>query len=163
MIVIKNRYNDLVIMELETLTDADLRDTDLRNANLRNANLRNANLRNANLRNADLRNANLRNADLRNADLRNANLSGADLRNADLRDANLRNADLRNAAVVISGLKWDVYITNGHIRIGCRSHALSTWETFTDTEIAEMHYDALEFWSTNKQWIISTCRSLTKE
>ena len=89
MVTIRNRYTGEIILEIETLQDADLQDADLRNADLRNADLWNANLRNADLRNADLRNANLR-----NADLRNANLLGANLRNANLLGANLRNADL---------------------------------------------------------------------
>ncbi len=150
------------------LSGANLSYTDLRNANLSytdlsGADLRDTDLRNANLSYTDSRNAILRNADLRNADLRGADLRDTDLRNADLRNADLSGADLSGAAVVLMGLKWNVYITNGHIRIGCQSHDLSIWQGFSDSEIAKMDEKASEFWSTNKQWIISTCQSLTKE
>ena len=123
MIQIKNRCNGAVILELETL-----------------------------------RNANLRGADLRGADLR-----GADLRGADLWGANLRGADLCGAAVIIHGLRWPIYITNGRIRIGCQAHELKVWENFTDHEVSGMDDDALGFWTVNKAWILAACRSITKE
>ena len=69
MIQIKNRLTGVIVLEVETLIDADLR-----YANLSDANLSDANLSNADLSNADLSNANLSDADLSDADLRYANL-----------------------------------------------------------------------------------------
>ncbi len=162
MIQIKNRFTGELIRELETLRRADLRRADLRGADLQVADLRGANLQVADLRGADLRGADLQVADLRGANLRGADLRGADLQVADLRGADLRGADLQDAAVIVSGLEWPVYITNGHVRVGCQAHDLSTWENFTDDEISEVSYYALDFWNANKTWILATCKSLTK-
>ena len=79
MIQIKNRLTGVIVLEVETLIDADLSD----------ANLSDADLSGADLRGADLSYANLRGANLRGADFRGANLSDADLRGANLRGANL--------------------------------------------------------------------------
>jgi len=107
--------------------------------------------------------ANLRGADLRGADLRGANLRGANLIDANLRGANLRGADLRGAnLIVITRGHWTVYITKGHIRIGCKAYSLNDWETFTDNEISEMDSRALEFWKENKELIIGLCRRFEK-
>jgi len=81
---IKNRFNGELLLEIETLTDANLGDADLRNSSLINADLAGADLRYADLTDADLRYA-----DLRYANLRYADLTGADLRGADLRDAKI--------------------------------------------------------------------------
>ena len=112
------------------------------------------------LRNADLSHADLRGADLRGADLRNANLCNAYLRGADLRGADLSHADLRGADLIILQMDgWTAYITTDHIRIGCQSHTLIEWESFTDKEIANMHTTrALDYWKNNKEVIISLCK-----
>src|SRR5574343_50099 len=94
--------------------------------------------------------------------LQRANLQRANLRGADLQDADLRGADLQGAAVIVNGQRWDVYITNGHIRIGCQAHELKAWENFTDHEVSEMSEGALDFWNANKTWVLATCRSITK-
>ena len=112
------------------------------------------NLRGANLRGADLRGADLRGADLRGANLRDADLSGADLSGADLRYANLRDANL----IILRVDLWTAYITTNHIRIGCQSHTLSEWENFTYEEISSMHHEALDYWTKNKEIIISLCK-----
>jgi len=89
---ILNRNNNTLIIEIETLINANLI-----NANLRYADLVEADLSNANLRGADLRHANLSNANLRRANLSNASLSNADLRYAIGFDyAILRIIDLKN-------------------------------------------------------------------
>ena len=115
------------------------------------------NLRYANLRYADLEDANLRYADLRYADLEDANLRGADLRGADLRWA-----DLPTDVIRINGMRWDVTILHGYMRIGCQHHYVDEWESFTDDEISKMDEHALEFWQANKQKLI-TIANLTKE
>ena len=55
MITIKHKYTNEVILEIESLCNADLRYTNLRGADLRRANLRGANLGSANLSGANLR------------------------------------------------------------------------------------------------------------
>ena len=124
-------------------------------------------LRGANLRWADLRWANLRGANLRWANLRGANLRWADLREADLREADLREADLRGAnlptdVIRIGGMRWDVTILYGYMRIGCQHHYVDDWDKFTDGEISIMDSEALEFWQANKQKLI-TIANFTKE
>ena len=123
-------------------------------------------LQEVNLRGANLRGANLRGADLRGADLRWAGLQGADLQGADLRGADLRWADLRWAGlptdvIRIDGMRWDVTILHGWMRIGCQHHYVDDWNKFTDGEISKMDDNALEFWQANKHKLI-TIANFTK-
>ena len=146
------------------LSNADLRGADLSNADLWDADLSNANLRGANLSNADLRGADLSNADLRGANLSNANLSYADLSNANLSYADLSNADLwgekiTKCPIYISAPRWDVWITNKRIKIGCQIHATKAWEKFTDEQISKMDDDALEFWKVWKEPILAMAKA----
>ena len=109
MITIKHKYTNEVILEIESLCNADLSNADLRNADLSGADLSGADLSYANLRHADLSEANLRYADLTHADLSYANLRHADLSEANLRcsnlsEANLSNADLINADLINADL-----------------------------------------------------------
>ena len=113
-------------------------------------------LQGANLQEADLRGANLRGADLRGADLREANL-----RWADLRWANLRWANLPTDVIRIDGMRWDVTILHGWMRIGCQHHYVDVWDKFTDDEISKMDDNALEFWQANKHKLI-TIANFTK-
>ena len=109
-----------------------------------------------------LQGADLREADLRWANLQGANLQGADLREADLREANLREADLPTDVIRIDGIRWDVTILYGYMRIGCQHHHVDDWDKFTDDKISKMDDDALEFWQANKQKLI-TIANFTKE
>ena len=129
----------------------------LQGANLQGADLRWANLQEANLQGADLQGADLQGADLRWADLRWANLQGADLRWANLQGANLPTDVIR-----IGGMRWDVTILYGYMRIGCQHHHVDDWDKFTDDEISKMDSKALEFWQANKQKLI-TIANFTKE
>ena len=150
MIAIKNRYTGEVILEIESLIDANLRGANLSGADLSGANLSGADLSGANLRYADLRDANLSGADLRGADLRGANLSGADLRGADLRDVNLRwcIGNMRE----IKSAQFDTYMiswSKDTLAIGCQQHSIEAWWGFDDDTIANMDKGALIWW---KKW-----------
>ena len=114
------------------------------------------------LQGADLQEADLQGADLRWANLRWANLRRANLRGADLRGANLRGADLPTDVIRIDGMRWDVTILYGHMRIGCQHHHVDDWDKFTDDEISKMDDDAMKFWQANKQKLI-TIANFTKE
>ena len=89
-------------------------------------------------------------------------LQGADLRGADLQGANLRWADLPTDVIRIDGMRWDVTILHGYMRIGCQHHYVDDWNKFTDGEISKMDSKALEFWQANKQKLI-TIANFTKE
>ena len=108
-----------------------------------------------------LQSANLRGADLQSANLRGADLQGANLRGADLQGANLRGADLPTDVIRINGMRWDVTILHGYMRIGCQHHHVDDWDKFTDDEISKMDDNALEFWQANKQKLI-TIANFTK-
>jgi len=146
-------------LEKAVSSDANLRDADLRGANLGCADLGGANLGGADLGGADLRGADLGGAyldgaDLGGADLRGANLGGADLGGADLRGANLGGADLdgeklTRAPISILNLRWDVLITEGYMRIGCRRYTHQEWNDFDEAAIRAMDSHAFDFW---KQW-----------
>ena len=141
---IKHKITNEVLLTIE---GADLQYADLREANLQGANLRGANLRGANLRGANLR----------GADLREANLRGANLQYADLRGASLPTEVIR-----LGGMRWDVTILYGYMRIGCQHHHVDDWDKFTNDEISNMDSEALEFWQANKQKLI-TIANFTKE
>ena len=149
----------LAEFDAENIRDADMRGANLTDANLTDADLTDANLRGANLTDADLSGADLSGADLRGADLRGADLSGADLRGANLTRVDLTGANL----IVITWTYWTVYITTGHIRIGCRSYTLEEWKKFSEEEISEMHEGALNFWKENKELIIGLCERLEEK
>ena len=155
---IKHKLTNEVLLTIE---GASLRRADLQGANLRRADLRGADLQWANLQGANLRSADLRGANLQGANLREANLQRADLRGADLRSADLRWANLPTDVIRIDGMRWDVTILHGWMRIGCQHHYVDVWDKFTDNKISKMDEHALEFWQANKQKLI-TIANLTK-
>ena len=124
--------------------------------------LREANLQGANLQWANLQWADLQGANLHGADLQGANLQGANLHGANLQRANLKWADLPTDVIRIDGMRWDVTILYGYMRIGCQHHHVDNWDKFTNDEISKMDSKALEFWQANKQKLI-TIANFTKE
>lgn len=165
MITIKHKYTNEVILEIESLCNANLSGVNLRDANLLNANLSGANLLNADLSNANLLNANLSNTNLRNANLSNANLSNANLSNTSLSNASLRYANLSNANLSNTNLHWcigdmreiksaqfDTYMitwSKDTLAIGCQQHPIKEWWQFDDATITKMDGDMLLWW---KKW-----------
>ena len=111
MIVIRNRYTDEIILEMErdTLINADLQGADLIEANLRGTDLSGA--------------------DLTCADLIDANLYEANLRGANLTRADLRNADLTNTfGIYTFKLERDLIIAHAsQVQIGCEKHRIDHW------------------------------------
>ena len=130
--------------------------------NIEGDSLQGANLKGADLRGADLRLANLKGANLQGVNLRRANLQVANLQWANLREVDLRGANLPTDVIRIDGMRWDVTILHGYMRIGCQHHYVEDWDKFTDDEISKMDSKALEFWQANKQKLI-TIANFTKE
>ena len=160
MITIKHKYTNEVILEIESLCNANLSNAGLRYANLRAADLSEANLSEANLRAADLSEANLRYADLSEAnlsgaDLSYANLRAADLSGANLSEANLRAADLRWCIGNMREIKstqfdtYDVTWTKDALAIGYQQHLIKEWWQFDDATITKMDGDMMLWW---KKW-----------
>ena len=160
MITIKHKYTNEVILEIESLCNANLSNAGLRNADLSYANLSGtdlseADLSYANLRYADLSEADLSGTDLSEADLSYANLRGANLRAADLRGANLRAADLRWCIGNMREIKsaqfdtYDVTWTKDALAIGYQQHLIKEWWQFDDATITKMDGDMLLWW---KKW-----------
>ena len=125
MITIKHKYTNEVILEIESLC------------------------------NANLSNAGLRYTNLRAADLSEANLSEANLRAADLRGANLRAADLRWCIGNMREIKstqfdtYDVTWTKDALAIGYQQHLIKEWWQFDDATITKMDGDMMLWW---KKW-----------
>ena len=109
-----------------------------------------------------LREANLQGANLQGANLKWANLKWANLQGANLQGANLQVANLPTDVIRIDGMRWDVTILYGYMRIGCQHHHVDDWDKFTNDEISKMDSKALEFWQANKQKLI-TIANFTKE
>ena len=108
---------------------------------------------------ANLREASLYGADLRGADLREADLYGADLRRANLREADLYGRPLNKNPIFITGLIWDVTITDFHMKIGCQIHTVEAWCNFSDDEISRMESRALKFWKTHREHLLTLCKT----
>ena len=125
MITIKHKYTNEVILEIESLCNANLRYTNLRGANLGSADLSYANLRGANLGYADL--------------------SSADLRYADLRWCIGNMREIKSAQFDTYDVTW----TKDTLAIGCQQHPIKDWWQFDDTTITNMDSDALLWW---KKW-----------
>ena len=125
MITIKHKYTNEVILEIESLC---------------NANLRYTNLRGANLGSVDLSSADLRGANLRYTNLRGADLSGANLRWC---IGNMR--EIKSAQFDTYDVTW----TKDTLAIGCQQHPIKDWWQFDDTTITNMDRDALLWW---KKW-----------
>ena len=89
-------------------------------------------------------------------------IEGDSLQGANLQGANLRWANLPTDVIRIDGMRWDVTILHGYMRIGCQHHYVDDWNKFTDGEISKMDSKALEFWQANKQKLI-TIANFTKE
>ena len=164
MIEIRQRYTNAIIFTINAhnlrganLCGANLRSANLCDANLCGANLCGANLSDADLRGADLCGANLRGADLFDADLSNANLCGADLSDANLCGADLSGEKLKSNPIFIYGLNWQIVVTNEYLTIGCQRHLITDWREFNDTQIRDMHENALNFWKTYKPILMQFC------
>jgi hypothetical protein len=140
MIEIKNRYTNDILLTVAA------------------ENLRDANLRNADLSGADLSGADLRDAKLYRADLSGADLSGADLRDADLYGADLSGEKLAIQPIFISGLYWNITITELFLTIGCKRFKHEEWAEFDDETILSMAINATKFWSVNKSWLLLACK-----
>ena len=165
MITIKHKYTNEVILEIESLCNANLSNAGLRNADLSYANLSGTDLSEADLSGANLSEADLRAADLSGANLRYTNLRGANLRAADLSGANLRAADLRGANLRAADLRWcignmreikstqfdtyDVTWTKDALAIGYQQHLIKEWWQFDDATITKMDGDMMLWW---KKW-----------
>ncbi len=116
------------------------------------------NLREADLRGADLYGADLRGANLYGADLRGADLSGADLYGTDLRGVKLYEEILKTAPIFLSGLRWEITITDNYMQIGCKRHLHNDWETFNQPEITKMAKGAGKWWKEHKKALLSLCK-----
>ena len=114
-------------------------------------------LQGANLQEANLQGANLQEANLWGANLQEANLWGANLQGANLRGANLQGEILKSAPVIMSGLAWNVLITNAFMTIGCQRHRHEEWFNFDEHQISSMHSGALEFWNKTKVSLLEMC------
>jgi uncharacterized protein YjbI with pentapeptide repeats len=171
-VVIKNRFTKDILVdgEYESLRHA----CEVNKANLSGANLRGAYLSGANLSVADLSGVNLSGVNLSGAylsgaylgdtNLSGANLSGANLGGAYLGDTNLSGANLygeflSKSPIILTGLLWNVIITEGFMAIGCKRHTHADWESFDDEVIADMHDGALDFWRAHKDALLAMCKA----
>ena len=91
------------------------------------------------------------------ANLQGANLRGANLWGANLLGANLQGEILKSAPVIMSGLAWNVLITNAFMTIGCQRHRHEEWFNFDEHQISSMHSGALEFWNKTKVSLLEMC------
>jgi len=151
------------------LRDIDLRGSNLCGSNLWDADLWGANLCGANLWGANLRGSNLWGANLCGADLRGSNLCGANLYGANLCGANLWGATLwgekliKSPIYINAGLKWQIWITDKKIKIGCQIHTTTFWNEVSDEIISRMDSEALEFWNKWKKPILVMAKEHQKK
>ena len=84
-------------------------------------------------------------------------IEGDSLQEANLQEANLRGEILKSTPVIISGLAWNVLITNAFMTIGCQRHRHEEWFNFDEHQISSMHSGALEFWNKTKGRLLAMC------
>ena len=133
--IIKNKFTDKIILEIDNLCGADLREVDLRGANLCRADLREV----------DLRGANLCEADLRGADLSKADLGGVDLGGVVGNMIEIKSMRIEKYAIA-----W----TKDILQIGCENHKIEEWKNYIDREIIAMDgNDGLVWWKKWKDFI----------
>jgi len=170
IIEIKNRFTGSVLfshdaeenslkitLEMALKSGADLYCADLSGADLSGADLYCADLSGADLYCADLSGANLYCADLSGADLSGANLYCADLSGANLSGANLSGEKIKTNPIFISGLIWEVIISDNYLKIGCQRHTHDEWFNFTDSEIKNMESRATKFCKEWKVPLLTMC------
>jgi len=148
---ILNRFTGMLIMTVDTLSGADLSGADLRRADLSGADLSGADLSGAYLSGADLRHADLSGVNLRHAYLRHADLRHADLSGADLRWTTGNNREI----LTIQSGTYLIVICGDEMFIGCESHTIGEWMSFSDSNIHRMDDGALTWWKTWKPIIKS--------
>jgi uncharacterized protein YjbI with pentapeptide repeats len=149
---------------------ADFIGADFRRADFSRADFRQANFSRADFRQADFIGANFSDADFRQADFSRANFSDVNFRNADFRNADFRYANFRYANFsdtdfrYIKGngkeikhlhLLWYVASVGNQLAIGCVQHPIEKWENFSDSEINDMHENALEWWKKHKEEVLT--------
>ncbi len=140
----------------KTLVEAARTQADLSGADLSGADLSGVYLRGAYLRGADLSRAYLRGADLSGVYLR-----GADLRGADLSGAKRNDYELKKTPIQILGLRYEVFIFDKHMEIGCENHTFKEWDNFKPKQILEMDgKDAAKFWRRHKKTLLDLCKSM---
>lgn len=144
------------LVNLFSLSGADLRETDLSGANLIMANLAGTSLTGTKLIGANLISADLREADLSGADLSEATLRGADLRGADLTGAKLSKAKLSGANLWGTDL-WKTVLSEANLKgviLGqTEDEVISTLENFDSTArriILEQNPNLKKIWSKYK-------------
>lgn len=96
-------------------------------------------------------------ADLRDANFSDADLRGANFSGADLSGANFRGETLTKAPIQLNNLYWTVLITDKYLKIGCERHTFDKWKSFTDAEISDMDFKALDFSNKWKSAILALC------
>ena len=95
---------------------------------------------------ASLHGANLHGADLYDANLHGADLSGANLSGANLRGADLYGSPLTKNPIQITGGRYDVVVTDSHIKIGCKVATTKEWEQFSACDINAIESGASRVW-----------------
>ena len=97
---------------------------------------------------AELSYSDLRYSNLSGSDLRGSNLSGSNLRGSDLSGSNLRGSigNCENIKSMQCDM-WLVSYTETTLNIGCQTHLISEWFSFSDDEIARMDSQALKWWA----------------
>lgn len=108
---------------------------------------------------ANLRGVCFFNANLSDCDFTDSNLIGADLRHAHIRYADFSGSNMR----IYIDKQWAAFIDPLYIRIGCQFHLVKTWNKFTNTQIQDMAYGALDYWKSNKKIIMTIHKQIIKE
>ena len=66
------------------------------------------------------------------------------------------NARVSITPICVTGLGYNVTITDDHICIGCEFHSITDWASFDDRRILEMDgKNALKFWRKHGHYILS--------
>lgn len=156
------RWNHAPDMDLREahFSDCDFSGADFSGVNFQKCEFVNCDFTQANLTGVDFEGAEFvlttfERACLIDVDFVFARLSDANLRYANLRGARFNGADLRGVNHAYITLDWNVAIAFGYIQIGCQTHSVADWGSFSAERIGKMHSKANAFWYKHRTRILT--------
>ena len=98
--------------------------------------------------------------EFRGGEFRGGEFLGGKFRGGEFRGGYFLGEAITKAPIFIFNIgKWSASITSKMMAIGCQHHSHEDWRNFTDDQISDMAYGAMEFWQKNKDFLLMICAS----
>ncbi len=90
----------------------------------------------------------IRGGTIRGGTIRGGTIEGGTIEGGTIRGGTIWDeAIVTHSPLVLSGLKWEITISDEHMKIGCKQHRYEAWLAFDGETIAAMDPDATRFWA----------------